>query len=145
MEIDLIVHGTPAPQGSKTRTRYGMKESSEKVGPWREAVVSEVLRSGYQYMLLDEPLEADIVFHLRRIQSHYRTGSRAGELKPDAPEFVMKPPDVDKLVRSTLDGLTQSGVIKDDSRFVRITAEKRYSDSAFVGAVITIRTIEEQR
>lgn len=139
--MQITVHGTPGPQGSKTRTRYGMKESSEKVGPWREAVVSEVLRCNLQHTMLDEPLEADIVFWLRRPMGHYRTGSKAGELKPTAPVFVTAAPDVDKLVRSTFDGLTQSGVVKDDSRFVRLVTEKRYTDTGFTGAVITIRTL----
>ena len=35
----IRVDGVPAPQGSKIRTRYGMREASKRVGPWREAVL----------------------------------------------------------------------------------------------------------
>lgn len=139
--ISIEVAGTPAPQGSKTRTRYGMKESSLKVQPWREAVVSEVLRSGHQYLMLNEPLDISIVFYLRRPMSHYRSGAKSNELKPTAPVFQMAAPDVDKLVRSTFDGLTQSGVVHDDSRFVRLATQKRFANTPFVGAVIHISTI----
>mgnify|MGYP003562711459 CR=1 FL=1 len=36
--ITLHVEGIPAPQGSKTRTRWGMRESSQRVAPWRAAL-----------------------------------------------------------------------------------------------------------
>ena len=36
----IKVIGKPAAQGSKVRTRYGMKEASEFVAPWRNQIVS---------------------------------------------------------------------------------------------------------
>jgi Holliday junction resolvase RusA-like endonuclease len=48
-------------------------------------------------------------------------------------------PDLDKLQRSTFDGLTDSGIIADDSLIVNVEASKHYvSDSDEVGAYITI-------
>ena len=34
----IKVIGKPAPQGSKIRTRYGMREASEYVAPWRSFI-----------------------------------------------------------------------------------------------------------
>ena len=36
------VTGVPAPQGSKVRTRYGMREASKRVKPWREQLKGRV-------------------------------------------------------------------------------------------------------
>jgi Holliday junction resolvase RusA-like endonuclease len=38
-------------------------------------------------------------------------------------------PDLDKLVRATLDGLTQSGAIVDDAQVVAITTRKQYAEA----------------
>jgi Holliday junction resolvase RusA-like endonuclease len=37
-------------------------------------------------------------------------------------------PDIDKLARSTLDGLADAGVFTDDSRIVTLRLEKRYTE-----------------
>jgi len=42
------------------------------------------------------------------------------------------------LIRSTLDALTQSGVITDDSRVVQVHARKIYADERSPGAQIRI-------
>jgi Holliday junction resolvase RusA-like endonuclease len=51
------------------------------------------------------------------------------------------PPDIDKLLRSTFDGLKTAGVIEDDSRVVSVTAYKRYQSGKNdkTGALISIR------
>lgn len=127
MAIRLRVHGTPAPQGSKVRTKWGMREASTKVMPWREAVVSQIIRQGYSDLRLEGPLSIRVTFLIKRPASHY--GSRKGQpyLKDDAPLYVVKPPDADKLLRSTFDALTQSGAICDDAQFVIIHAQKVYA------------------
>lgn len=53
-------------------------------------------------------------------------------------------PDVDKLLRSTLDGLTTSGIIKDDSHVVQVQGTKRRATNPKepTGAFITIKEIK---
>ena len=65
-----------------------------------------------------------------------------GELKKQAPKYyIIKKNDLDKLVRSTLDGLT--GVAyKDDSQVIRILASKRYADFEDEGAEIFIHALD---
>ncbi|MFI1767463.1 RusA family crossover junction endodeoxyribonuclease [Streptomyces sp. NPDC020800] len=128
--INITVHGTPGPQGSKTRNAAGaLYESSAKVKPWREAVKSaalDTLAYDETWMPLNEPVRVDVVFTLRRPKSHYGTGRNAGVLKASAPEYPTGKPDLDKLVRSTQDALKDAGVLHDDSVVTAVFAAKAY-------------------
>ena len=41
--IEFTVPGVPAPQGSKVRTKWGMREDNPATRPWRQAVGFEAL------------------------------------------------------------------------------------------------------
>lgn len=145
------VLGTPAPQGSKRHVGRGiLVESSAKVRPWREAVkhaALEVLRVGpddeYGQALRDcwpfgsDPVEVRVVFRLPRPRAHFRTGRRSDELREDAPRMVGGRPDLDKLLRSTLDALGEAGVWRDDAQVARVSAVKVYADGP-AGCSITV-------
>jgi crossover junction endodeoxyribonuclease RusA len=143
--LTFEVRGIPGPQGSKNQ--WG-QESSAKVKPWREAVRwSCVEAMTEEWGPLKYPaantvaVEVAITFLLPRPKSHYFTGKRAGELRPDAPGYCAKRPDIDKLTRSTLDALTSAGAYDDDSRVVELHVSKMYADPAPAGAVITVRPL----
>ena len=142
--ISMRVLGYPAPQGSKRHVGRGvMVESSKKVTPWREAVVTECQRHGHVGLLLDQPVDVHLAFYFQRPQGHYRA---SGDLKPIAPMFpsTRSVGDIDKLVRSTLDALVQASVIADDSLVVDLGARKRYATIANPrGAVIRVIPIGE--
>lgn len=128
----FTVEGIPAPQGSKTYVGNGrMIESSKKVAPWRKAVTLAILEKGFESQL-QGALWISVVFYMPRPKSHFTTGG----LKSNAPETHTKIPDLDKLVRSTLDAITQSGLIVDDSQFVCIYATKKYAHPTTPGAII---------
>ena len=157
--LTIHVVGLPAPQGSKrafvVKGRAVMTESSSKVKPWRQDVTAAVhalldqdyihlagpsggtIRSKDLQLPLAGPLELAITFYMPRPGYHFRTGRHAGELKPNAPTYVDKIPDLSKLVRSTEDALTQSGIWRDDAQVARLVVEKRYADAA-TGARISI-------
>jgi len=138
--LDFTVFGTPAPQGSKRHVGGGrMIESSKKVAPWREAVVSEIIRQGHADLRIDAPVFVDVTFFLTRPAGHLT----ARGIKASAPLWPAKVPDLDKLIRSTLDALTQSGVITDDSRVVKVHARKLYADERSPGAQICIYQSKE--
>jgi crossover junction endodeoxyribonuclease RusA len=138
--ITLHVYGTPAPQGSKRHVGGGrMIEASKKVKPWREAIVEQAHRDGVQGTQLDGPLVLRVSFYLQRPKGH--SGVRG--LLPSAPRWPFRVPDLDKLVRSTGDGLTQAGVIADDARIVVIHAQKVYADDRATGAQIYISQMIE--
>jgi Holliday junction resolvase RusA-like endonuclease len=146
--ITIEVRGLPAPQGSKRHVGRGiMVESSKAVGPWREAVRAEtqralesILFAGRDLPPTGGPMAMTVTFYLPRPKSHYRTGRNAHLLRESAPTFPAGRPDLDKLVRALLDGLTAGGVWQDDSQVVQLAVGKDYGEP---GAIITIDRLEE--
>jgi Holliday junction resolvase RusA-like endonuclease len=135
----IVVHGIPAPQGSKRHVGGGrMIESSAKVKPWREAVKWAALER-CDLPFLVGPVRVLVEFYLPRPMGHYGTGRNEGEVKASAPTRPHRKPDLDKLIRSTLDGLGESGVWGDDSQVVYIEACKWYADERPPGALIEVR------
>lgn len=144
MTISFRVTGRPKPGGSKRGFVRGGRavvvEASKNV-PWIEAV-KFAAQSEYQGPLLDEPLALSVDFYFARPKGHFGTGKNAGNLKPSAPSFPAKMPDLSKIVRSTEDAMT--GVIyRDDALIVTQSFTKRYSIDGREGAEILIQTIEE--
>ena len=127
----------PAPQGSKRHVGNGrMIEASTKVKPWRFAVSQAALQSDYE--LTDRPVMVQITFMFSRPKSHYNS---KGELKKTAPFYKSTKPDLDKLCRSTLDGITNV-LIKDDSQVVNLMCCKVYANEGELpGALITINAL----
>ena len=113
----ITVYGMPAPQGSKSfkGMRGGhaiLVESSKKVKPWRDSVAWAAVESGEKYA---GPVAVSIDFYLPRPTS-----------TPKRVTVPAKKPDIDKLIRSTLDALVTAGVIEDDARVVTISAAKLF-------------------
>lgn len=137
--IRFRVYGTPAPQGSKRHVGNGvMVESSKRVKPWRQDV-KEAALNAIEYLLpLDGPLDIHVTFLLKRPASHFRTGKNAHLLRDAAPLWPAKKPDIDKLLRSTLDALGEAGLWRDDAQVVRVVAVKDYADSEPPGARIQV-------
>lgn len=142
------VEGTPRPQGSKSVTRTGrMYEASTQLKPWR----SEITRVAKANTDPADPftvVQLEAIFCFERPKSHYRTGKYSNLLKPSAPEHHTQKPDVDKLQRALLDGITNSGAWKDDSVVVRVVADKVWVDlynNISPGVIVTITQIGETR
>ena len=127
------VLGIPAPQGSKRHVGHGvMIESSKKVKPWRDAVAwsaRNLLLAVKGGCPLDGPLRATLIFTLARPFS-----APNGRTHPD------RKPDLDKLIRSTLDAITDSGLIADDARIVELRASKVYGAPSGASIAITEMT-----
>ena len=144
--IMIVVRGKPAPQGSKVSFRNGyMKETSPFLMPWRNQIVSACIEQKINNgKIIEDPVEIFIDFLFHRPQSHYGTGRNEGNLKPSAPVYptTRTTGDIDKLCRSTLDGLSvPSGgiLLKDDSLVVRLKAVKSFATKGgFQGAFIHI-------
>lgn len=109
--VDFFVAGTPAPQGSKRHVGGGrLIEMSKKVKPWRAQIAAAAAR---QDAIFDAPVTVTAVFLLKRPQrpKWERHGTR---------------PDVDKLARALLDGLT-GPILTDDSIVSELNVSKRYA------------------
>jgi crossover junction endodeoxyribonuclease RusA len=141
--VIITVRGVPAPQGSKRHVGGGrMVEMSRSVGPWREAVRAETQRAmGWEAggEPLTGPASVFIAFFLPRPKGHFGTGRNAGEVKSSAPPFPAGRPDLDKLVRAVLDGLTAGGAWADDSQVVELAARKEWGTP---GCEIEITKVE---
>lgn len=127
MSLTFFVRGTPAPQGSKrafvVAGKARLVEMSKRVKPWRRAVVDEstralAIRHGEA---LDGPVSVSLEFVMPRPK---RTKHPACTSKPD----------LDKLVRATLDGLVIGGVIADDALVTRLVASKRFARESGIEA-----------
>lgn len=131
--IVIDVFGEPAPQGSKRHVGRGiMVESSAKVKPWREVVTfasAQAAAKGYRQV---GPVGVTIMFYLRRPAS-----------APKSRRYPDRKPDLDKLIRSTLDALVIGGVIEDDARIIAIRAGKVYARTRPTGALIEINSLVE--
>lgn len=113
--FQFYAHGLPAPQGSKRHVGGGrMVESSKNVRPWREAVKFAVLEANKARLKFHAPVRVEIEFYFARPKSR----------KKDVHHCTA--PDLDKLCRSTLDALTDSGIIVDDSLVADLRASKFY-------------------
>lgn len=142
--IEIRVIGMPGPQGSKKlvgrdgKGRGILVESSKKVKPWREAVKW----AAHEYFLRDHPGDETTLYGPVSVEMIFTWPKPASAPKRRV-TFPDRNPDIDKLCRSTLDALTQSGVIEDDARVIRLVASKVYPNEGkdalpVPGAVIRI-------
>lgn len=139
--LRIRVNGTPAPQGSKLRGRHGgVYEASKRLAPWREAVRAETQTAlGHGPGYDGTPVTVRAHFYVRRPAGHFGTGRNAGRLKPSAPPFPAGTPDLDKLCRALLDGLTAGGAFSDDAQVVHLNAAKFWAaDGTPPGAMIEV-------
>ena len=124
----IVVRGIPAAQGSKRHVGNGrMVESSRAVGPWREAVRAETQRAMNGREPLSGAVQVDASFYLPRPKSHYRTGRNAHLVKDGAPRRPFGKPDLDKLARAILDGLTAGSAWADDGQVALLVTSKDYA------------------
>ena len=147
--------GEPAPQGSKTRNKYGATyEVSKKVTPWRNAVSSAADAAvssradniGLRWQRGETaPVRMLILFAFRRPKSHYRTGRNAHLLRDDAPKMHTNTPDLSKLIRSTEDALVDAAIVSDDKIICRLEVMKVWAESdQNTGATIVLSTNTSQ-
>jgi Holliday junction resolvase RusA-like endonuclease len=120
--IQFSVTGDPVPQGSMMYYNGHMvHQKSKELKAWRQRVGATA--QPYFSEPLDEAVTVTMVFHLKKPPSVTR-------------QLPSAKPDLDKLVRAVLDGLTQIA-FPDDSRVTKISAEKRYGTFAGVDIEVT--------
>jgi Holliday junction resolvase RusA-like endonuclease len=138
--LELAVHGVPAPQGSKRILNGHLVESSRQLTTWREDVKLAALRAREDTPSWERDYPAILVslhFVLARPKSHYLHRVGGSVLRENAPQLHTHMPDLDKLVRSTLDALTAAGIYADDARVAELFAQKLYGDDPGVRISLT--------
>jgi Holliday junction resolvase RusA-like endonuclease len=112
--ITFQVDGQPVPQGSlKVINGRVIHAKGSELAAWRSAIALRAREAGAKPHI--EPVEIEMIFTMAR------------------PKTVTRPepsvaPDLDKLVRAVLDGLTAIAY-RDDGQVVRLTATKEYGSN----------------
>ncbi len=137
MAVEFTVPGVPAPQGSKTRTKWGVREDNPATRPWRTAVAWEATAAMAGRPRLTGPLALEVVFTFPRPKNHFGSGRNAEQLKPSSPTLHASKPDVDKMLRAICDSL--SGIIcRDDAQIAAVQGWKVYGSP---GATVRVRPL----
>lgn len=114
--IEFHVYGQPIPQGSKKAFirggRIALVEANPRLRAWRAAITASA-RAAWNGVPVAGPILIVLDFRMERPKSSRR-------------EFPTVKPDLDKLTRAVLDGITDAGIWKDDSEVCQIAAAKRH-------------------
>jgi Holliday junction resolvase RusA-like endonuclease len=130
----FVVHGTPAPKGSGRAMLIGgrarlIASSSGANDKAQRQWVKAVQTATQDAAVICGSVWVSVAFRLARPAHHYGTGKNAAKLKQSAPRWPVVYPDIDKLVRCTLDAL--SGVLfTDDSCVVSLYVGKQYAQGS---------------
>lgn len=120
--IEFFAEGKPVPQGSMKFIRPGVMihARAADLASWRATIAYRARQAGCHP--IDGPVSITLRFQMPRPKTIKRT-------------YPTVAPDLDKLVRGVLDGLTGVAYI-DDAQVVRITAEKVYGSP--IGVQISV-------
>jgi crossover junction endodeoxyribonuclease RusA len=140
--VTFEVVGHPTPQGSKTKMPNGIYLEGRDAGQrarhksWRAAVAKAARDVAHDDIgaPYDGPLVVEIEFRfpVPKVRARKVAASPHGSI----PKLTS--PDVDKLARSVLDGLTDGGLIVDDRLVVELTASK-VEALGWTGATIAVQ------
>ena len=110
--IEFFVEGKPVPQGSLVFMKgKPIHAGADRLATWRADIARLGKLAGCQPS--ERPIAISLIFNMIKPKTVNR-------------QMPTVPPDLDKLIRAVLDGLT--GVAyKDDGQVVRINAVKIYS------------------
>jgi crossover junction endodeoxyribonuclease RusA len=128
--LSVWVEGVPGPQGSKRAFGAGrpggkirMVEMSKKVGPWRNAV-----KAAWLEWTRAQPLGTFVRFHRAPVVVKLVFVMPRPQAQRKATKPMVERPDLDKLIRSTLDAIGMAGVWVDDSQVITVHAHKRRAE-----------------
>ena len=125
----LTILGDPKAQGRPRARNAGSfvqiydDPKSRKAKQTLQAVVQDKAPD----VLLDCPLQVDLVFHMPRPKGHYGTGKNSGKLKDSSPTLHTKKLDIENLRKLVMDALTNV-FWRDDSLVCIGQTIKRYAD-----------------
>ena len=140
MRIEFTVLGNPRAQKRHRTRQLKDKNFSIRYDPCAKEK-NDFFRAVQHHapeVLFKGPIRVELVFFLPRPKDHYGTGKNANKLKKTAPEWHIKKPDIDNLVKWILDALS-SVFWSDDSIICDLYVAKRYDEKP--RTVIVIETL----
>ncbi len=135
------VCGIPVPQGSSRAFVIGgrarITSANKNLKPWRQEMAAAFLETmekyGHPSPLFTGPVSITAVFLMPRTKSLPKSKEKPHTVKPD----------LDKLIRSVADSLSNARVLADDSIITSLTLSKRYALANEVpGVEIVVRDCE---
>lgn len=131
----LVVAGIPKAQPRTKATRFENRARVYTPGTadgWKSCVMFAA--ASISGRLVAAPFSVTIQFRLPRPKAHKRD------------TLVVTKPDIDNLIKSTTDALTDCGVWGDDSQVAAVAAIKIYAGGTMApGATITLEVWEEEK
>ena len=127
MSLTFTAYGRAITQGSKTRTRWGMRDDNgDRLKPWRDTVTAAAIDALDGAEPIEGPVSVGITVAIARPAGHYGSGRNAERLKPSAPTSPIgrNSGDVDKLARAILDACTTARVWLDDAQVDELRVAK---------------------
>lgn len=119
--IDLFVAGVPQPKGSMVIRRGRIVSDNPQLKGWEDTIRSHLFANRCE--MIPGAVQVELGFWLPQPPSRMpKPRSRDPAKRHPVPDVK---PDLDKLIRGTLDAFTKT-VIEDDNKVVAITAYKTY-------------------
>lgn len=142
--ISISIPGTPI---AKKRPRFSVRGGKPRTYSdqhTEEGIFLNHVRASLPpgFEPLQGPLSAEFEFWVPRPKSHFGTGRNADRLKPSAPLFPTKKPDIDNLEKFALDCLNALAFV-DDQQIVQTHSCKLWSPKRLPGmTVIRLRGMD---
>jgi len=125
MIICKTIFGTPKPQPRPRAFSRGGKAgvyNPKTADVWKATIMGSL--SQYRDLHLDGRIWLNLEFCMQRPKSHFGTGRNAEMVKDKAPKHHIQKPDIDNLVKSTMDAITNLGIWNDDCQVVNLITRK---------------------
>jgi len=126
----LFVNGVPKAQPRPRMTANGHVYNPDTADSWKNEIMAAFLPCRKQ--VITEPVHIRVSFFFLAPKK-----KKVIEERTNIPH--VKKPDIDNLLKSTMDSLTDIGIWKDDAFVFAISADKWYTDKK-PGAQIIIET-----
>jgi crossover junction endodeoxyribonuclease RusA len=148
--VRFVVFGRPQQKGSKRvmpikgKPKVGQRslvlvDSNRNAAPWerhvRSAGAEAMSETHHRGRLIRGGVIVELSFYFARPRSHYGVGRNASLVRASAPPNMISMPDVDKLARCALDGLT-GVVLHDDALVCELYATKGYGEPERLEVVV---------
>lgn len=129
MVICKSIIGTPKPQPRPRAFSRGGRAgvyNPKTADAWKATIAASLVE--YRDLQLEGRIWLNLEFRMLRPKSHFGTGRNAENLKKQAPDHHIQKPDIDNLVKSTMDAITNLGLWRDDCQVDNLITRKVWVD-----------------
>lgn len=140
--MNFYIDGLPVAQPRAKATIRGKHAgvyTPKTADAWKACVILAYRRHAGE-KIAEGAIRLRLTFDMPRPKSHFGTGKKAAELKPNAPRWHAQKPDSDNLGKSVMDALSAAGAWTDDAQVAELIISKRWC--LLGGCCATIERIE---